>query len=97
MIPETSFLDYDLPKHIPGHISYVSHVLQYEAITKLIMELEGCDYTTATGLALEEEKPCRTPYGNKWESLVTEAKQRRNAHSPSKRKQQRPRRVLRKK
>ncbi|KAJ7370329.1 hypothetical protein OS493_032827 [Desmophyllum pertusum] len=74
LIKETSFLDYDLPKTIPGHISYVSHVLWHEAITKLVMDLQGCDYLEATGIALGEEKPTRTPYGLKWESLVEEAK-----------------------
>lgn len=97
LIKETSFLDYDLPKTIPGHISYVSHVLWHEAITKLVMDLQGCDYLEATGIALGEEKPTRTPYGLKWESLVEEAKRRNTNPTTSKRKQATPRRVFRKK
>ena len=75
----------------------VSHVLVYEAFTKLVMAIEGCNHLQATGLALGVEKPSRTPYGMKWESLVAEAKQRRNTNYGSKRKQLKPRRVVRKK
>lgn len=98
LIPKTSpFASYDLPQHIPGHVSYVNNVLVYEAITKLVMDLEGCDYLTATGIALGEGKPSHTTYGMNWRSLIAEARRKSNTSSSSKRKQQRPGRVVRKK
>ena len=98
LIPKTSpFASYDLPQYIPGHVSYVNNTLVYEAITKLVMELEGCDYLTATGTALGEGKPSHTTYGMNWRILIAEAQRKSNTSSSSKRKQERPRILVRKK
>ena len=94
--PTTPVYDYELPSNIPGHLTYVSHVLVHEAITKLVMDIEGCDYLTATGFALELDKPSRTRYGNRWAGLLAEARQGKEVKKKSKRKQRQPKRLLKK-
>lgn len=97
LIPATTIYDdYDLPKHIPSPYFYVSHVLVHEVITKLVMDLEGCDHPTATGIALGLDKPTRTPYGQTWERLVDEVQKRTQANKARKRKQNQPKRVIKK-
>ena len=88
--------DYDLPKHIPGPHMYVSHVLVHEAVTKLIMELEGCDYLTATGIGMDMDTPTRTPYGQSWQELVDEKQRRVQENKANKRKQKQPRKIFKK-
>ena len=95
-LPPTPVYNYELPANIPGHLTYVSHVLVHEAITKLVVDIEGCDYLTATGFALELDKPSRTPCGNRWASLLAEACQRKEVNKKSKRKKKQPKRVLKK-
>ena len=97
LIPDTPMYTYELPGNIPDHPPYINHVLIHEAITKLVMDLEGCDYLTATGIALKCNKPTRTPYGQRWESLVAEANERKQVSKTSTRKQKKPKRVIRKK
>ena len=58
-----NFLKYDLPDHIPDHPYYITNVLTYEVLTKLIMDIEKCDYEMATGIGLGENAPTKTPYG----------------------------------
>lgn len=45
-------------------------VLAEEVATFLIMEKEGCDYETATGLALGHNGPLNTIYYDKWYELL---------------------------
>ena len=93
-----TFLKYDLPDFIPDKCYYVTRVLAYEAVTKIIMDLEHCTYERATGIGLEMEGPTKTTFGLQWERLVQEKqnKQRELAmQRMSRRKQQRPKRVLR--
>ena len=75
---------------------YVSHVLVHEAVTKLIMELEGCDYLTATGIGMEMDTPTRNPYGQRWQELVAERHKRKLENKANKRKQKQPRKVFKK-
>ena len=46
---------------------------------KLVMELEECDYLTATGIALGEVKPSHTTYGMNWRSLIAELEAQRKS------------------
>lgn len=99
LLPATPIYgDYDLPEHIPGPHMYVSHVLVHEAVTKLIMELEGCDYLTATGIGIgmEMDTPTRTPYGQRWQELVAERHKRKLENKANKKKQKQPRKVFKK-
>ena len=54
-------MKYDLPVYIPDQCYYVSTVLVFEAVTKLIMDLENCSYQMATGKGLEINVPTETP------------------------------------
>ena len=54
--------------------SYINNVLAEEAVTFLIMELEGCDYRTATGLALGTRTPIDTLYYDGWQELLNKKK-----------------------
>ena len=95
-----TFLKYDLPEYIPDQCYYVSTVLVFEAVTKIIMDLEKCSYEMATGIGLGINVPTKTPYGIEWDSLVEEKKHRRElarAQRRSHRKQATPRRLLRSK
>lgn len=47
-------------------------VLAEEVATFLIMEKEGCDYQTATGLAFGQNRPLKTNYYHKWYKLLPE-------------------------
>jgi len=48
------------------HINYINNVLAEEAITLLIMELEECDYRTATSFAVfGTPTPINTIYHDK--------------------------------
>ena len=71
------FLKYNLPGYIHGHRNYITCVLAYEAVTKIIMDLEKCSYEKATGIGLGEELPTNTPYGVHWQTLIEERDQRR--------------------
>lgn len=53
---------------------YINNVLAEEAVTFLIMELEGCDYRTATGLALGTRTPIDTLYHDGWQELLNKKK-----------------------
>ena len=75
---------------------YVSHVLVHEAVTKLIMELEGCDYFTATGIGMDMDTPTRTPYGQSWQELVDEKQRRIQENKANKRKQKQLRKIFKK-
>lgn len=95
-----TFLKYDLPEYIPDQCYYVSTVLVFETVTKIIMDLEKCSYEMATGIGLGINVPTKTPYGIEWDSLVKETKHRRElarAQRRSHRKQATPRRLLRSK
>ena len=100
-VPMMAFMDtilkYDLPDFIPETFYYVSRVLAYEAITKVIMDLEGRGYQKATAIGVGIDTPTKTPYGLQWEKLVMERNQQRDlAKERSRnRKQLRPRRVQR--
>ena len=59
-----------LSSHIMNKYKYVQSVLFYEALTKMIMNRESCDYKTATAMALGKDIPCSTPYGKHWEELI---------------------------
>lgn len=93
------FLKYDLPEYIPDQCYYVSTVLVFEAVTKLIMDLEQCSYEMATGIGQGINVPTKTPFGNDWDFLIEEKKrtsvfvraQRRNRKQPT------PKRLLRSK
>ena len=73
-----TFLKYDLPEYIPDQCYYVSTVLIFEAVTKIIMDLEKCSYEMATGIGLGMNVPTKTPYGIEWDFLLEkkEAKKR---------------------
>ena len=58
-----------LPNSITKKYKYVQSVLFYEAVTKMIMNRESCNYKTATALALGMDVPCYTPYGDHWKNL----------------------------
>ena len=104
-----TFLKYDLPEYIPDQCYYVKTVLVFEAVTKIIMDLEKRSYKMATGIGLGINVPTKTPYGIEWDSLVEEKKHRREssekkrarararAQRRSHRKQATPRRLLRSK
>ena len=72
------FLKYNLPKYIRDHRKYITSVRAYEAVTKIIMDLEKCSYEKATGNGLGEELPTSTPYGILWQTLIEERDQRRD-------------------
>ena len=72
------FLKYNLPEYIRHHRKYITSVLAYEAVTKIIMDLEKCSYEKATGNGLGEELPTSTPYGILWQTLIEERDQRRD-------------------
>ena len=95
-LPLTPVYNYELPSNIPGHLTYVSQVLLHEAITKLVMDIEGCDYLTATGFVLELDKPFRTPYGNRWASLLAEGLPKKGSEQEKQKKKRQPKRVLKK-
>ena len=95
-----TFLKYDLPEYIPDQCYYVSTVLVFEAVTKIIMDLEKCSYEMATGIGLGMNVPTKTAYGIEWNTLLEEMKQRREfarAQRRSNRKQLTPKRLLRSK
>ena len=50
-------MKYNLPEYIHDHRKYITSVLAYEAVTKIIMDLEKCCYEKATGIGLGEELP----------------------------------------
>jgi len=57
--------------------SYINDVLAEEAITFLIMELEECDYRTATGFAVfGTPTPTDTIYHDEWYELLDARKNR---------------------
>lgn len=94
------FYKYNLPDFIPDHPNYIHHVLPYEAVTKIIMDLEKCSYEMATGIGLGLNGPTKTPYGLDWDILIEERNQRREvlrrereAREKSRRKQKTPRKV----
>ena len=72
-----TFLKYDLPEYIPDQCFYVNIVLVFEAVTKIIIDLEKCSYEMATGIGLGINVPTKTPYVTEWDSLVKEKKHRR--------------------
>ena len=95
-----TFLKYDLPEYIPDQCYYVNTVLVFEAVTKIIMDLEKCSYEMATGIGLGINVPTKTSYGIEWDSLVEEKKHRRElarAQRRTNRKQATPRKLLRSK
>ena len=95
-----TFLKYDLPEYIPDQCHYVNTDLVFEAVTKIIMDLEKCSYEMATGIGLGITVPTKTPYGIEWDSLVEEKKHRRElarAQRRSHRKHATPWRLLRSK
>jgi len=95
-----TFLMYDLPEYIPDQCYYVSTVLVFEAVAKLTMDLEQCLYEMATGIGLGINVPTKTPFGNGWDFLIEEKKQRKElarAQKRSHRKQPTPKRLLRSK
>jgi len=95
-----TFLKYDLPEYIPDQCYYVNTVLVFEAVTKIIMDLEKCSYEMATGIGLGINVPTKTPYGIEWDSVIEEKKQRRElakVQRRSNRKQPTPKRLLRSK
>ena len=95
-----TFSKFDLLEYIPDHCYYVNTVLVFEAVTKIIMDLEKCSYEMATGIGLGINVATKTPYGIEWDSLVEEKKHRRDlarAQKRSHRKQATPRRRLRSK
>ena len=71
------FLKYNLPEYIRDHRKYITSVRAYEAVTKIIMDLEKCSYEKATAIGLGEELPTSTPYGIPWQTLIEERDQRR--------------------
>ena len=95
------FLKYNLPEYIRDHRKYITSVRAYEAVTKIIMDLEKCSYEKATGIGLGEELPTSTPYGIHWQTLIEERDQRRETirkqqekeSRKSKRKQKTPRKL----
>ena len=91
-----NFLQYDLPDFIPDKWSYVTNVLMYEAVTKIIMEMANCSYEEATGIGLGVDGPTKTPYGLQWDRLVHQKRERQELAQQrrSKRKQATPKRVL---
>ena len=96
-----AFLKYNLPEYIRDQGRYITSVLAYEAVTKIIMDLEKCSYEKATGIGLGEELPTSTPYGIHWQTLIEERDQRRETIRKQqekesrklKRKQKRPRKL----
>ena len=95
-----TFLRYDLPEYIPDQCYYVNPVLVFEAVTKIIMDLEKCSYEMATGIGLGINVPTKTPYGIEWDSLIEEKRQRREVakvQRRSNRKQPTPKRLVRSK
>ena len=76
--------------------SYVTNVLMYEAVTKIIMEMANCSYEEATGIGLGVEGPTKTPYGLQWDRLIHQKRERQELalQRRSKRKQATPKRVL---
>ncbi|KAL9966357.1 hypothetical protein ACROYT_G024413 [Oculina patagonica] len=89
-----TFLKYDFPDFVLDKCYYVTHVLTYEALTKLIMDMEDCSYEEATGIGLDIGEPTKTPYGLEWNRLIKERNERRELakRRQSKRKQQTPKR-----
>ena len=51
------FLKYNLPEYIRDHRKYITSVRAYEAVTKIIMDLEKYSYEKATGNGLGEGAP----------------------------------------
>ena len=49
----------------------------YEAVTKIIMDMENCSYEMTTGIGLGIDVPTKTPYGMECYTLIQEKKQRR--------------------
>ena len=95
------FLKYNLPEYIRDQGKYIASVLAYEAVTKIIMDLEKCSYEKATGIGSGEELPTSTPYGIHWQTLIEERDQRRETirkqqekeSRKSKRKQKTPKKL----
>ncbi|XP_078355535.1 uncharacterized protein LOC144658761 [Oculina patagonica] len=56
---------------------YIQNVLAEEAVTSVIMELEGCDYQMATGLAIGHPAPLNTLYHDHWEKPLRMPKEKR--------------------
>ena len=95
-----TFLKYDLPDCIPDQCYYVSTVLVFETVTKIITDLERCSYEMATGIGLGINVPTKTPYGIRWDTSIEEKKQRRElarSQRRNNRKQLTPKRLLRSK
>ena len=91
-----TFLKYDLPDFITDKWYYVTNVLMYEEVTKIIMEMANCSYEEATGIGLGVDRPPKTPYGLQWDRLVHQKRERQELalQRRSKRKQPTPKRVL---
>ena len=71
------FLKFNLPEYNRDHRKYITSVRAYEAVTKIIMDLDKCSYEKATGIGLGEELLTSTPYGILWQMLIEERDQRR--------------------
>ena len=91
------FLKYNLPEYIRDHRKYITSVLAYEAVTKIIMDLEKCCYEKATGIGLGEElQTIRDSLANanrieeRDQRRETIRKQQENEQRKSNRKQQTP-------
>ncbi|KAL9969467.1 hypothetical protein ACROYT_G021687 [Oculina patagonica] len=78
-LPPRQFIN--LPQDIdPSEMEgfyYIQNVLAEEAVTLVIMELEGCDYQMATGLAIGHPAPLNTLYHDYWEELLRLPKEKR--------------------
>ena len=67
------FLKYNLPEYIRDHRKYITSVRAYEAVTKIVMDLEKCSCEKATGIGLGEELPTSTPSRILWQTLIEES------------------------
>ena len=59
-----------LPSFITNKRKYVQSVPFYEALTKMVINIESCNHKTATAMALGKDIPCSTPYGEHWKELI---------------------------
>lgn len=69
------FLKYNLLAFIPDHPYYIHQVLSYEAVTKIIMDLEKSSYEMAAGIGLGLNGPTKAPYGLNWDILIKKRNQ----------------------